>query len=252
MERSEWKEIYEKMPQSFHTRVQSTLSGLPEKEEIHVKKKLTFKKAAIFALVAVLAVGSSVFAASKMTSIVSSSDHRNDFKTFPSAEEVREKCGFASKYVTSFSNGYVFDNGNIGNIAGYDDDKNKTGSAKQMFLEYKNQSSTVDLSISGMITDDMSTAKNAPDGYKNLQLYYDNQNYKFEPADYQLTAQDKADEQSGKYVFSYGSDKEEIKNFQSVSWNENGKSYDLMAQDSSLQKGDLLQMAHEVIDTDEK
>jgi len=253
MERSEWKNIFEKTPQSFHTRVQSTLAGLPERETISMKKtKFTLKKAAVFAIVAVLAVGSSVFAASKMTSVVSSSDNRNDFTTLPSASEIREKCGFTSKYVTAFSNGYTFASGNIGNVAGYDDDKNKTGAAKNLYITYKNQDSTVELSITGMVTEDLSDRKETPVDYNNLQIYYQKQDYKFEPADYKLTPTDQADEKSGKYVFSYGSEKEEIDNFQSVTWIENGKEYNLQAENSALQKQELLQMAQEVVNAEEK
>ena len=68
------------------------------------------------------------------------------------------------------------------------------------------------------------------------------------PADYQQTEQDMKDEESGKYVFSYGADEVEISQVQGVEWEQDGIYYNITAIDSPLDKQGLINMAKEVID----
>ena len=160
MEQFEWKDTFGKTPQSFHKRVQNTLDGLPEKKEPHImmKSKFTIKKAVVLSLAAALAIGTTVFAAGKITTTMGSSSKSTEFHTLPTAAELKEKCGFDTKYVSNFSNGYTFDSGNVIDTSAYDDDKNKVAATKELDLSYKNQDATVSLSVSGSILDDMSTA----------------------------------------------------------------------------------------------
>ena len=72
--------------------------------------------------------------------------------------------------------------------------------------------------------------------------------YNVSPADYQQTEQDMKDEESGKYVFSYGADEVEISQVQGVEWEQDGIYYNITAIDSPLDKQGLINMAKEVID----
>ena len=56
------------------------------------------------------------------------------------------------------------------------------------------------------------------------------------------------DEESGKYVFSYGSDRVEISQVQGVEWEQDGIYYNITEIDSPLDKQGLINMAKEVID----
>ena len=85
--------------------------------------------------------------------------------------------------------------------------------------------------------------------YKGVTLSYSSQKYKFVPADYQLTEQDKKAQESGEIMFSYGSDAVQDSIVQNVTWTDSeGISYDLMASDSKLQQTDLTAMAKEIVD----
>jgi hypothetical protein len=82
-----------------------------------------------------------------------------------------------------------------------------------------------------------------------VTLSYSSQKYKFVPADYQLTEQDKKAQESGEIMFTYGSDAVQDSIVQNVTWTDSeGISYDLMASDSKLQQTDLTAMAKEIVD----
>ena len=86
--------------------------------------------------------------------------------------------------------------------------------------------------------------------YNGIALELTADNYLFLPPDAQPSAEDQELEQAGELYISYGTDKEERKTFQVVSWEEDGLSY--MISDFSGEYGfeDLLQMAKEVIDVE--
>ena len=84
--------------------------------------------------------------------------------------------------------------------------------------------------------------------YNGIAIAYISYANKVVPADYQQTEQDMKDEESGKYVFSYGADEVEISQVQGVEWEQDGIYYNLTAIDSPLDKQGLIDMAKEVID----
>ena len=81
----------------------------------------------------------------------------------------------------------------------------------------------------------------------DTDLYYSHYTNKFVPEDYQMTAQDKQDEASGKVVFSYGSSKVEKSEVQSVTWKKDGVQYQLLQMDGMLSSDELAAMAEEVL-----
>ena len=85
------------------------------------------------------------------------------------------------------------------------------------------------------------------DTYNGINLYYTSYANKCVPADYKLTEQDKQDEASGKYVFSYGTDKIKISQVQYLDWMQDGIHYSLLAVDSNLAMDELVKMSHQVI-----
>ena len=64
-----------------------------------------------------------------------------------------------------------------------------------------------------------------------------------------MTQQDKKDKSSGKYVFSYGSDKEEISQVKYLNWMQAGINYSFLAIDSDISQDELVKMAEQTIDT---
>ena len=82
-----------------------------------------------------------------------------------------------------------------------------------------------------------------------IDLYYTSSVNKCVPADYKLTEQDKQDKLSGKYIFSYGSDKIEISQFKYLDWMQDGIHYSLSSMNSNISKAELVKMAPQVIST---
>lgn len=254
MEQFNWEQVFEKTPQSFHKTVQSTLNALPNKKENRLMKssKMSFKKAAIISMVATLAIGTTVFATGKISVITQSTKSTADFHTLPTSKEVEKSCGVSYQLLETFSNGYQFDSGNYIELNGMDDSNKKVDQVKGINLEYQKENENVSFSMNPEIEDALDTGNDTSSAYGDMTLYYNNQNYKFEPDNYKMTEQDKADEASGKYVFSLGSQKEEIENFQSIYWVNGTTEYSITAKNSQLTQQDLQQMASEVIDANTK
>ena len=82
---------------------------------------------------------------------------------------------------------------------------------------------------------------------KDTDIYYYSYTNKSVPAEYKLTDDDKRAEESGELVFSYGAEKVEIKNVQSVTWIKDGTQYQLLQIDGKLSADELSDMAEEVI-----
>lgn len=246
-----WKKTFLETPESFQSKINITLNSLPEKKEkkemITLKRK-SLKRGLVFAMVAVMALGITAFASGKIFSIISTGSSIADYKSLPSAEQINEDFGFVPKFVEKFDNGYIFDGGNINKCKMLDQGNNAMGHFKELDIDYVKAGDELYLNSHEVIEDEWYTPKTDAQDYKNVSLYYNSYQYKSVPADYKMTKQDKKDEESGKYVFSYGSDKEEVSEVKSVVWQENGISYCFLGIDTPLAKDELIRMTHQIID----
>ncbi len=186
------------------------------------------------------------FAAVKIVSYTSHSTN-NTFAEFPSENEVKKEAGFVPKYISEFAEGYEFYKGGVGETKAETEDGSAAMTLKTANFTYKNGDSTVSLLVQdGVLPAD-------EDGGETIKItsdvegrYY-SEMYKFVPADYVMTEQDKADEESGKYIFSYGSEKVEINHMQQILWEDNGMSYALINSDEKVDKTILSNMAAEIV-----
>lgn len=188
------------------------------------------------------------FAAVKIAGYTSHGTN-NTFTTFPSENEVRKEAGFVPKYVSELAGGYVFDQGGIGEVAANGADGKAVKTVKMVTFSYKNEDSGVNLYVeNGTLPEsEEDEAGKAVKITPSIEGTYYSNMYKFVPADYTMTEQDKADEASGKYVFSYGSDKVEINHMQQLIWNENGMSYTLINSDDKVDEAMLAKMAAGIV-----
>lgn len=255
MNTSNWNKAFPDTPESFKNKVIMTLDGLPDREEsnemrnIKVRRRGFFRKEIAIALVAAMVIGTTVFGVGKVYSIYSSSSNIPTYTSLPTAEQVKDKFEFTPKLVDKFDNGYAF-------ADGYSVDKERRYSegtspvkSKQLDFTYKNGKNELDLSMQNVSANERSEKEKAVDTYKGIDVYYDTYANKSEPGDYKMTEQDEKDKASGKYVFSFGSDKEEISQVQYMEWDQNGINYSILAIDSPVSKDELVKMAHQVIDT---
>lgn len=245
-----WNKAFPEAPQSFKNRVITTLNTLPEKEneKMGIMKKKSIKRSMIFVTAIVMALGLTAFASGKIASIVSSSSSIADYKKMPTQEEVTKEFGFSPKLVESFANGYTFKSGSIANCDMTDADGNSMGTFKSLGIEYAKEDDVINLSMEQVVDSEWLTKGGTPTDYNGVALYYGSYENKFVPADYKLTEQDKKDEASGKYVFSYGSNEIKLVKIQSVTWQQDGIGYCLLGMDSPLDKSELTKMAQEIVD----
>ncbi|AMJ41061.1 MAG TPA: hypothetical protein DDW34_00440 [Clostridium sp.] len=186
------------------------------------------------------------FAAAKIVSYTSHSTN-STFAEFPSEKEVKKEAGFVPKYVNELAGGYAFYNGGIGETNAETEDGSAVVTLKTANFSYKNGDSTVNLLVENGIMPSADENGEIVKISANVEGRYHSDMYKILPPDYVMTEQDKADAESGKYVFSYGSEEVEVLHMQQIQWEDNGMSYSLINSDDKVDKDVLVKMAGEIV-----
>ncbi|MBP1855270.1 hypothetical protein [Metaclostridioides mangenotii] len=212
-------------------------------------RRIPLKRGVMIALIATLAIGTTVFAAGKIASIVSSSSVIPTYYSMPSADKINKDLEFEPKLVEKFDTGYEFKSGHEVKNEIFDDNGNSLGEQEAVDFVYNKGEDKISLNISkGYLGEDSQEAEHVGN-YRDISLSYLSSTYKVLPEDYKMTEQDKKDKASGKYIFSSGSDKVEISEFKQLSWTQNGISYMFTAMDSDVTQEQLVKMAHQMIDS---
>lgn len=205
------------------------------------------KKISVIAAVAVLALGTTVFAASGIISKwYSSSSSDPEYKSLPTAQQVKKDIGYDAVLIGEFENGYAFKDGSIVNNNLADEDGNSVEKFKSVSFDYEKNGDTV------IFSQDKFNSKIDMDGnviktVDGADIYYYSYTNKIVPADYKMTDEDKKAEADGELVFSSGSSDVQISEVQSVTWVKDNIQYQLMQMDGALSRDELAEMAEEVI-----
>ena len=205
------------------------------------------KKISVIAAVAVLALGTTVFAASGIISKwYSSSSSDPEYKSLPTAQQVKTDIGYDAVLIGEFENGYAFKDGSIVNNDLADEDGNSVEKFKSVSFDYEKNGDTV------IFSQDKFNSKIDMDGnviktVDGTDIYYYSYTNKIVPADYKMTDEDKKAEADGELVFSSGSSDVQISEVQSVTWVKDNIQYQLMQMDGALSQDELVEMAEEVI-----
>lgn len=253
-----WENTFPEVPKSFHDKVNATLMHLPDGKEQNMSRqtgRFSWKKGVAIAAVATMILGTTVFAAGRIASITSFSSSQPTFTDLPTADQAEEKIGISPKLVESFGNGFAFEDAVVVDGALNDESGNAQQQFKELDLTYEKEGSQIvlgvkDASITEMMENDgeePSPAKETTD-YQGTALDYISYANKLVPADYEMTEEDKAAQESGELVFSYGAPDVSVSSVQNLTWEEDGVSYFLLTMDDSVTKSDLVSMAQELID----
>lgn len=208
------------------------------------------KPVVIVALVLILSVAT-VFAASQVTSLVSTST--DTFDKFPTAKQVEKAVNYVPDYVENFSNGFYFKNASINNTAALDADDNKVNESKGINFFYtrdnaqKNQMLTLNTNfegpgMTGGLGQNEEVIKEA-----DLDLIYSQVTLKVVPESYTPTEEENKLMEQGKLWVSSGADEIETSNLQYVRWTRDGIIYNLTDNGYNLEKDEILGMAKEVL-----
>lgn len=220
-------------------------------EAAHSGKRVArMRRSTVFALAAalVMLLGVSTFAASNIVSRHAHSRSVPDYFSVPTRETLLEDVGIGLNVIDTFSTGYQFQTASISENWDTDADENVLERYRSLECTYAHDGDTfhlfVDASTVGNQLDQVKTAET----YKGCDLKYYAYDNKLVPGNYRPNEQDRRDEASGKYVFSYGSEKIELRRVQGLGFEYGGLNYAFSAIDSSVTKDQLIQMAKEVID----
>lgn len=218
-------------------------------EEADMKKNnIRLRKIVIAAsAAAVLVCGSAVAGNIYIASREGESSTKPIYTSVADRDQIYRDFGFYAELPESFSNGYAFEGGYKGSARDISDEGTVVNSFSTLTCEYSNGSDQITLNINAEGYDEYSGADEIID-YNGCKLYYSSDMYKSVPGDYVMTEQDNEDKASGKYIFSYGTDKVEITEFRYIGWDYNGTSYSLFGHDTALTKEELASMAEELID----
>ena len=216
-----------------------------------LRRARSWRTAAIAAAVMALLCATAFASGIIYTAWGSGHSYFPDYTGIPSRQTLQRDIGFATDVVEAFSNGYRYKSGYIVRNRAYGADGKVAMRYPGLHCYYAKDGARVDLDIEedfGGFDEDIETAE----VYAGCELKYDAYLNKFVPADYRLTEQDKLDEASGKYVFSYGNPTVEIDAVQLVLWRDAGLNYTICVMDSELGRDELIQMAKEIIDNQER
>ncbi|CEO05604.1 Uncharacterised protein [[Clostridium] sordellii] len=242
-------------PESFKNIVRTTLNNLPEKGDVYymkprkLYKSSSFMKKSVAVIAATFILTTSAFAIGKITSLLEVTSNIPTYTTIPSNEKISSDLGFNPNLVEKFKNGYEFKGGYISKTEGLDENNEVAGTSKGVSFKYTKNKDTLMLFMKGKMLGESDKNKELLENYKNIDLYYSSYTNKLVPADYKMTAQDKLDEKSGKFVFSYGSSKIETQKQAFLNWKDGEVYYSFLATDSDLTKDELVNMAKEIIDS---
>ena len=122
---------------------------------------------------------------------------------------------------------------------------------KEVNAEYEKDGVTLDFSAHTAYTvfdgEDDPYAPDAERDVNGVTLAFRDTAYLFVPPDYRPTDEEKQQERAGELAISYGSDEVENRQFQSVSWTQDGVEYSLYGFDTGLDSEEMLSMAAELV-----
>lgn len=212
-------------------------------------KHYSIKKIIITAVVVCTLGSITAVAAGRIAGVSGHSSWKEAFYDYDQVDKMEQKLGYAVKAPKTFSNGFVFSSGMPVHEEARDESGNTIKRSEGLSLIYKKGGMadlTLDIQEAGMMG-----SRETSDRFFNhngIVLKYSEDNYRFVPADYEVSAEEQAAVDAGKLYISYGSDKVKNNVVQSISWEDEGTAYIMLAFDSTLSPEDYGEMAGEVID----
>lgn len=188
-------------------------------------------------------------AAGKITNLVSSSYSSDDIH---SIEELRKQASdqmkASPKIIETFSNGLNFKSGYISQVKGMDENKNQVLVYPETGVNYGDHGQvTLSMHVHQEALAEESNPVSNKESYQGITLEAMEQQYLMLPGDAVASDADLKLEEEGKLAISYGSSKEERKEFKTISWSEKGIDY-LLFTFEDVKLDTLSSMAKEVID----
>ena len=226
-----------------------------EKEAVIMKFQ---KRKVALAAAVIVAIGSiTCYATGKMTGLMVGSSHLTEVSEYSGLAAAEEKAGVETGMPETFSSGYVFKNVNTGEGKAVDAEGNGIPGTEyiDVFMTYEKDGSEITASIMPELKEEPAeeAEAKAPEASETREIggitvsYYET-TMKVVPPDYELTEQDKKDMENSNFTISYGSDQVYVQKVRSIDWKADGKAYNLLDMEGTVDAGTLFSMAQDVIE----
>ena len=184
-------------------RIDESICG---KQEENSMKHMSVKKLCVGVAAACLLVSGVTAFAGGASYFVSGSSTEPEYTDYQDMKKAEKQLGYAVDSVEQFVNGYSFDGVSVETIDAYTEENDKMYSIPTMDIRYCKDGNNVDLTINEMVEHTMSAKEpNATRMCGDIELRYDEYTNKFVADSYELTEEDKINEQRDDYNIIYTS-----------------------------------------------
>lgn len=227
----------------------SEIRSIKQKGGNHMKinmKKIGIGVAAACLMVSGMAFAGEVKGWRSHTSLLEPS-----YDSYERMAEAETKFGHTVDSVEEFDNGYKFEEARISKMDAFDEAGHTVTTVDQLWIDY-NKEGGKDLCLvieadKGVNSIQLEKTPDAAKEIEGVTVRFDIHTYKFVPVDYELTLEDEANLKRDDYEISYGADRVEIKQNESLLWEKDGIIYNLFGWDTSMNSEDFFRMAEELI-----
>lgn len=226
---------------------------LKRKMEGNKVKHIKLKKVIILAAACCLMIGTVSIASSGIISYVGGHSSAFGEKDFTKLEKLENEAGFSIKALENFQNGYSFSQMVICDMADYDENDNEVAKYKGISIEYEKEGEaelTIDAEEEIHVHHEDEREPDHTLTIDGIEVKYFVDTYKWVPADYELTEEDKANMERDDYFISYGADEVSENLVSYVIWTQDGIHYLINNIHDKTEPEILFQMAQELIMTE--
>ncbi|MDF2654456.1 MAG: hypothetical protein K0R19_930 [Bacillota bacterium] len=209
-------------------------------------------KPVIVASLLVILTAATSFAATQISSLVSTS--KDAFDEFPTAKQVEKAVNYVPNYVESFTNGFYFKDASVSSTQALDGDNNKVseceginfyytkdGASKKQYISLSTDPETQGINNTNLGANEETVACG------DMSLIYSKVTFKVVPQGYVPTAEEQKLVDQEKMWISEGSEEVEVSEVQYLSWVKDGIVYNLMDNGFAVEKDAFINMAKEII-----
>lgn len=216
-------------------------------EEARVMK-ISKRKAVVVAAVACMVCGTTVFAAGKIASYRSFSNPQNEISNYSDAVTKSDELGSELTIPETFSNGYTFDAANTMGVEGLDESGNVIVSGTDFSAKYvKDNMPNINMFINQVYESGEESYAVDSKMIGDVEVYFNQAVYKFVPEGYEFTKEDEQNIDDPHFEISYGSDQVEVKKYNGISFEKDGKNYSMFAWDCDMTSDEWYEMAEELL-----
>ena len=209
------------------------------------------KKRLAAAVICCLLIGTGVFAAGRISTIVSHSSSEPSVTEYEKINELEEEAGFSIRKEESFTNGFVFTSGGIVDTEGQDEEQNVLSSWKEISLTYRNEEGktlTIDAEQEAAYEQDLGANALDTRTIQGTEAYYNYTEMYLVPPSYKPTAEEEERNRTDPhYNIAYGSDEPETTYFSTLCFAKDGVKYYITTFDD-LSADDLYLIGEELLD----